>query len=238
MVVSGVMAPRVREEVPGRSDRRSIAALILVSFALVAAVPRDVAAETIEAALARAYQNNPQLNAQRAIVRQTDETVAQALSGYRPTLSANASLGREYTDLKQTIPPTPPVLPGGATFVAKGLSTPRSAGVTGSQTLFNGEQTANKVREAESQVSAARETLRVMEQSVLLAAATVYMDMSRDTANLEVQQNNIRVLQRTLKDTRDRFSVGQVTSTDVAQSEAQLAAGEASLYAAESTLAT
>jgi len=232
------MAPRVREEVPGRSDRRSIAALILVSFALVAAVPRDVAAETIEAALARAYQNNPQLNAQRAIVRQTDETVAQALSGYRPTLSANASLGREYTDLKQTIPPTPPVLPGGATFVAKGLSTPRSAGVTGSQTLFNGEQTANKVREAESQVSAARETLRVMEQSVLLAAATVYMDMSRDTANLEVQQNNIRVLQRTLKDTRDRFSVGQVTSTDVAQSEAQLAAGEASLYAAESTLAT
>jgi outer membrane protein len=77
-----------------------------------------------------------------------------------------------------------------------------------------------------------------MEQSVLLAAATVYMDMSRDTANLEVQQNNFHVLERMLKDTNQRFSVGQITSTDVAQSEAQLAAGEASLHGAESTLAT
>jgi outer membrane protein len=192
----------------------------------------------MEAALARAYQNNPQLNAQRAIVRQTDETVSQALSGYRPTLSANASVGREYTDTKQEIPPTPGLVPNGASFAAKGLSTPHSLGVTGQQTLLNGEQTANKVREAESQVSAARETLRLMEQSVLFAAATVYMDMSRDSANLEVQQNNFHVLERMLKDTNQRFSVGQITSTDVAQSEAQLAAGEASLHAAESTLAT
>jgi outer membrane protein len=205
----------------------------------VAAVPRDVAAETIEAALARAYQNNPQLNAQRAIVRQTDESVPQALSGYRPTVSANASLGKEYTNTTEQFPPIPGTALTQSTAVKiKGPTTPRAAGVTGSQTFFNGEQTANKVREAESQVSAARETLRVMEQSVLLAAATVYMDMSRDAANLEVQQNNIRVLQRTLKDTRERFSVGQVTSTDVAQAEAQLAAGEANLYAAESTLAT
>ena len=87
-------------------------------------------------------------------------------------------------------------------------------------------------------MSAARETLRVMEQSVLLAAATVYMDVSRDSANLEVQQNNVRVLQRTLQDTRNRFAAGQVTSTDVAQSEAQLAAGEATMHAAESTLMT
>ena len=73
----------------------------------------------------------------------------------------------------------------------------------------------------------------MMEESVLLAAATAYMDMSRDSANLEVQQTNIRVLQRTLKDTNNRFSAGQVTTTDVAQAEAQLAAGEASLHAAE-----
>ena len=77
-----------------------------------------------------------------------------------------------------------------------------------------------------------------MEESVLLSAATVYMDMSRDSANLEVQQNNVRVLQRTLRDTRNRFAAGQVTSTDVAQAEAQLAAGDASLHAAESTLMT
>ncbi|MGB6287051.1 MAG: TolC family outer membrane protein, partial [Xanthobacteraceae bacterium] len=195
-------------------------------------------AETIEQALARAYANNPQLNAQRAIVRQADESVPQALSGYRPNVSANASVGREYTDIKQTIPPTPPFLTSAASFAAKGLSTPRSVGATVSQTLFNGQQTANRVRAAESQVVMARETLRVMEQSVLLAAATIYMDVSRDSANLEVQQNNVRVLQRTLTDTRNRFAVGQVTDTDVAQSEAQLAAAEATLHGAESTLTT
>jgi outer membrane protein len=128
--------------------------------------------------------------------------------------------------------------PPGESFQVKGLTNPSAAGVTASQTLFNGEQTANKVRQAESQVLAARETLRVMEQSVLLAAATVYMDVSRDTANLEVQQNNYHVLERTLTDTRNRFAAGQVTDTDVAQSEAQLAAGEASLDAAQSTLMT
>ena len=196
------------------------------------------AAETIEAALARAYQNNPQLNAQRAIVRQTDEGLPQALSGYRPTVSANASIARQYSDVKQTIPPLPPALPNGVSFSARGLTTPETIGGTVSQTLFNGERTANQVRAAESKVSAARETLRMMEESVLLSAATVYMDMSRDSANLEVQQNNVRVLQRTLQDTRNRFAAGQVTSTDVAQSEAQLAAGEATLHAAESTLMT
>jgi len=233
------MAPGGREKFPGGWDRSSLAAAILVGVALVAATPRDAAAETIEAALARAYQNNPQLNAQRAIVRQTDEGVSQALSGYRPTISATASVGKEYANTTQNFPPIPGTpLSAGASVNIKGPTTPRSFGATGAQTLFNGEQTANKVREAESQVSAARETLRVMEQSVLLAAATVYMDVSRDSANLEVQQNNIRVLQRMLKDTNQRFSVGQITATDVAQAEAQLAAGEAGLHAAESTLAT
>jgi outer membrane protein len=192
----------------------------------------------MESALARAYQGNPQLNAQRAIVRQNDEGVVQALSGYRPTLSATASVGEQYTNITGVIPPIPPGLPNGVSYTVKGYDTPWSAGLSGQQTLFNGGQTANKVRQAESQVSAARETLRMMEESVLLSAATVYMDMSRDTANLEVQQNNIRVLQRTLKDTQNRFSAGQVTATDVAQAEAQLAAGQANLYAAESTLMT
>ena len=207
-------------------------------MALLATTP-DATAETIEAALARAYQNNPQLNAQRAIVRQNDEGVSQALSGYRPTISANASLGKQYTNTEETFPPIPGTALSKSTSVfIRGPTTPSSVGATGTQTLFNGEQTANKVRQAESQVSAARETLRVMEQSVLLAAATIYMDVSRDAANLEVQQNNIKVLQRTLKDSRDRFSAGQITATDVAQSEAQLAGGEATLHAAESTLMT
>ena len=104
-------------------------------------------------------------------------------------------------------------------------TTPYSAGATISQTLFNGFQTANRTRAAESQVSSAREALRVMEQQVLLSAATAYMDVLRDTANLEVQRTNVRVLEETLKQTRDRFNVGEVTRTDVAQAEAQLAAG-------------
>ena len=192
----------------------------------------------MESALAKAYENNPQLNAQRAIVRQTDEGVPQALSGYRPTITANATVARQYTDIKDLIPASPPGLPNGISFSARGLTTPHSIGGTVSETFFNGEQTSNKVRAAESQVSAARETLRMMEQSVLLSAATVYMDMSRDSANLEVQQNNVKVLQRTLQDTNNRFAAGQVTDTDVAQSEAQLAAAEATMHAAESTLMT
>ena len=225
------MAPRARRDLPQRRGQQPPAAAVLLTITLVAAtvlgLASPAAAETIEQALARAYANNPQLNAQRAIVRQADEGVPQALSGYRPNVSANASVGREYTDIKQFIPPTPPLLTNSASFAAKGLSTPRSVGATVSQTLFNGQQTANRVRTAESQVAMARETLRVMEQSVLLAAATIYMDISRDSANLEVQQNNVRVLQRTLTDTRNRFAAGQVTDTDVAQSEAQLAAAEA-----------
>jgi len=216
-----------------------VVATALACVGLIAMEPQDAAAETMESALAHAYESNPQLNAQRAIVRQSDEGVAQALSGYRPTLSGNASIGRQYTNTQEVFPPIPGTALSQNTSVnIKGPTTPRSVGVTGSQTLFSGEETANKVRAAESQVQAARETLRVMEQSVLLAAATVYMDVSRDAANLEVQQNNIRVLQRTLKDTRDRFSAGQITATDVAQAEAQLAAGEANLHAAESTLMT
>jgi outer membrane protein len=211
---------------------------LLAGIVLAALLPRSALSETMEAALAKAYENNPQLNAQRAIVRQSDEGVSQALSGYRPTITANASVGREYTNTKQEIPPTPPLLPAGAAFAAKGLSTPYSYGVTGSQTLFNGQQTGNKVREAESKVFQARETLSIMEQSVLLQAATVYMDVSRDAANLEVQQSNYRVLQHMLEDTNRRFDAGQITSTDVAQAEAQLAAGEASLHGAESTVMT
>jgi outer membrane protein len=216
----------------------AVAATAVVASVFVLAAPAELAAETMESALARAYQGNPQLNAQRAIVRQSDEGVPQALSGYRPTLSATASVGEQYTNENGVFPPVPPQLPNGINFNVKGYTTQRSVGVAGGQTLFNGQQTANNVRKAESQVSAARETLRLMEESVLLSAATAYMDVSRDTANLEVQQNNIRVLQRTLKDTRNRFTAGQVTPTDVAQAEAQLAAGEATLAGAESTLMT
>jgi outer membrane protein len=197
--------------------------------------PAPASADTIEAALVRAYQTNPQLNAQRATVRSTDENVPQALSGYRPRVALTASAGYQYTDTLNTFGGTP-------TQILKsdvhGTNAPRSAGLTISQTLYNGNQTANKTRAAESQVSGAREGLRVLEQTILLAAATIYMDYLRDAAIVEVQRSNVRVLDQTLKQTRDRFNVGEVTRTDVAQSEAQLAAGQTQLLAAEATLIT
>jgi len=197
--------------------------------------PTSACADTIEAALVRAYQNNPQLNAQRAQVRATDENVPQALSGYRPKVAITASAGEQYTDSNTTSG-------GSNTAIVRtefhGIDPPRSAGITIQQTLYNGQQTANKTRAAESQVSGSREALRVLEQSVLLSAASIYMDYLRDAAIVEVQRSNTRVLEQTLKQTRDRFNVGEVTRTDVAQSEAQLAAGKTQQLTAESNLTT
>ena len=196
--------------------------------------PMPALADTIEAALVRAYQSNPQLNAQRSQVRVTDENVPQALSGYRPKVAVTASAGVQYSDsLTNT----------GDLNVARsrpitGTNAPRSVGATVTQTLFNGQQTANRTRAAEGQVSGAREALRAIESTVLLSAATTYMDYLRDAAIVEVQKSNVRVLEQTLKQTRDRFNVGEVTRTDVAQSEAQLAAGKTQLLTAEANLTT
>ena len=193
----------------------------------------SASADTIEAALGRAYQNNPQLNAQRASVRYTDEAVPQALSGYRPRVAATASAGYQYTD-------TNTASGGSATVIVRteihGTNAPRSVGATVSQTLFDGQQTANKVRAAESQILAAREGLRAIEQAVMLSAATIYMDCLRDEAIVEVQRSNVRVLEKTLNQARERLGTGEGTRTDVAQSEAQLAAGRSQLLGAESNL--
>ncbi|EJN06684.1 type I secretion outer membrane protein, TolC family [Bradyrhizobium sp. YR681] len=207
-----------------------------VSVLLLAlAGPTPAMADTIEAALVRAYQNNPQLNAQRAQVRSTDENVPQALSGYRPKVNLSISSGYQYQDIQAT-------QKGSSIYSASpytsGPLQPNSASLTINQTLYNGNQTANRTRAAESQVSGSREALRVLEQTVLLQAATSYMDYLRDSATLEVQRSNVRVLEQTLKQTRDRFNVGEVTRTDVAQSEAQLAAGRTQALTAESNLTT
>ncbi|HEY1541002.1 MAG TPA: TolC family outer membrane protein [Xanthobacteraceae bacterium] len=203
------------------------------SFALLAPATR---ADTLEWALVQAYQNNPQLNAQRAALRSQDEQVPQALSGYRPHVSATASIGTEYqTTLSKNpgaTPPTPIYTGSEATF------TPHSVGLQATQTLFNGYQTANKTRQAEAQVSAGRATLAVTEEAVLLNAATAYMNLLRDTAILDLQRRNVEVLQEQLRQTRDRFNVGEVTRTDVAQAESRLAAGRAQVLAAESSYMT
>jgi outer membrane protein len=194
----------------------------------------QAAADTLEWALVQAYQNNPSLNAQRAALRVIDENVPQALSGYRPKVSLTALGGYNYESATQEFP-----IGGALTtvqFANQFLS--RSVGVSGTQTLFNGYQTANRTRQAESQVDGARETLRVTEQQVLLDAATAYMNLLRDAAILDLNRSNVQVLTEQLKQTRDRFNVGEVTRTDVAQSESRLAAGRSALLGAQSNFVT
>jgi outer membrane protein len=203
-------------------------ATAVVLLGQMAAFP--VRADTMESALLRAYRNNPQLNAQRVSVRATDENVPQALAGYRPKVAGTFSAGVGFVDQ----------LADGSVGqkIEQGDQSPHAAAVTVTQTIYNGNQTANKTRAAESQVFGAREGLRLLEQSVLLAAATIYMDYLRDAAILEVQRSNTKVLELTLRQTRDRYSAGLVTPTDVAQSEAQLAAAKSQELAAVSTLTT
>src|SRR5450432_2628321 len=233
---SGAQGPvNVTDGLPGMHGVKFVTGAAVAVLLMAYVGPSLALADTIEAALVRAYQINPQLNAQRASVRSTDENVPQALSGYRPRVAVTASAGYQYTDTNTTSG-------GNQNTIVRteihGANAPRSVGATVSQTLFNGQQTANKTRAAESQVSGAREALRVLEQSVLLSAATIYMDYLRDAAIVEVQRSNVRVLEQTLKQTRDRFNVGEVTRTDVAQSEAQLAAGKTQLLTAEANLVT
>ena len=216
-----------------------LAVLSLAVTGVAVAIPcNEAAADTLEWALVQAYQNNPSLNAQRAALRATDENVPQALSGYRPRISLTANGGENYTgNVNKTYTngesgalvssPCVGTFPAGCLAAVTSVSTPytsRGVGASATETLYNGMQTANRVRQAESQVMGARETLRVTEQQVLLDAATAYMNLLRDEAILELNRRNVEVLTEQLKQTRDRFNVGEVTRTDVAQAESRLAA--------------
>ncbi|HEY1983283.1 MAG TPA: TolC family outer membrane protein, partial [Xanthobacteraceae bacterium] len=210
----------------------------MLGGAAVAMGCRVATADTLEWALVQAYQNNPALNAQRAALRATDENVPQALSGYRPKLSVTSTDGFTYTStLSDTV--NQAVFPNSVSYsnIAKDFGT-RGVGATATQTLYNGFQTANRTRQAESQVMGARETLRVTEQQVLLDAATAYMNLLRDEAILDLNRRNVEVLTEQLKQTRDRFNVGEVTRTDVAQAESRLAAGRSALLGAQSNFVT
>jgi len=213
-----------------RAAARRSACLRIVALAAPFALPCVVRADTLPWALVQAYQNNPVLNAQRASLRAQDEAVPQALSGYRPRVSVTASVGNQYTQtLSKTATAGGPVYTG-----SRADLTPHSVGLTATQTLFNGFQTANRTRQAEAQVSSGRATLAFTESTVLLQAATAYMNLLRDAAILDLQRRNVEVLQEQLRQTRDRFKVGEVTRTDVAQAESRLAAGRAQVLTAES----
>ncbi len=185
-------------------------------------------AETMSGALAKAYSFSPDLGQQRAATRAADEGVPRATAGFRPTVTGTATTGSAWTYNNNNLSRTAPV--------SENTTFPRSAAVTATQTLYNGNRTLNGVRQAESTMFGSRETLRQSEQTVLNAAATAYMNVLRDTALLRLQENNTEVVTQQLKQTKDRFQVGEVTRTDVAQSEAALALSNANAFTARSNL--
>lgn len=215
-----------RDDRTGRRRRPRLAAAALALAALSVVAPRPAGAETLAAALVRAYQSNPVLNAERARQRGTDENVSIALSGYRPQINAN---------LTPSLIALRDLIPGGDTERAtlRGYT----AQLTITQVLFNGFRTGNQVRQAESQVLSGREALRGVEQSVLLDAVTAYMSVVANQSLVEAQRANLTFLRETLATTRKRLEAGDVTPTDVAQAEARLSRGTADLNAAEVNLA-
>jgi outer membrane protein len=213
--------------------------LAVMSAALLGAVSSlamtgGARADTLDGALALAYRNNPSLNAQRAGTRATDENVPQALAGYRPKVNITTTGGEQSLS---TTSKTASSSGGSVWSTSSGYNSPLSVGLTMTQTLFNGFQTANKTRQAEAQVLSARATLANTVQSVLLNAVTAYMNLLRDSAILDLQKRNVEVLQEQLRQTRDRFNVGEVTRTDVAQAESSLAAGRSQVLTAEANFA-
>ena len=226
-----------------------------------AAISGSAHAETLKEALTAAYLYNPTLKSARAQLRATDNQVSLAKSGYRPTISAQFQYG--YEDIRTKIQSGSAAAgsittcagtvnfdgtcTGGATGVplstfgtgssaGNGIAAPRQAQIALQQNIFDGFRTYNNVKGSEALVEAGREDLRSAEESVLLNAATAYMNVVRDQAIVKLRQNNVKVLAEQLKATQDRFQVGEVTRTDLAQAKSGLAQGQADLSIAQGTL--
>jgi outer membrane protein len=188
----------------------------LLTGSLIAALMAGTAsADSLREALVSAYQTNPTLTAQRETLRATDATVAIAKAAGRPQVSGTVGVNR---DLSRS-----GILDTG------GNGPTLSAGLDISYPLFNGGSVKNNVRAAETRVEAGRATLRAVEGDVFTQAVTAYMDVIRDRAIVELNENNVKVLETNLEATRDRFQIGDLTRTDVAQSEARLQLGRSQL---------
>jgi len=182
-------------------------------------MPGMASAETLFGAMAKAYQNNPDLNAVRAALRATDENVTIAKAGMRPQIAASASAtGVHVSNLSN----------GNPDFSYN----TENIGLTITQQIFDGFQTLNNVRAAEAGVYASRESLKANEISILLAAAQAYADVARDQQIVVIRKQNLAFLQEQLNAANARLQVGEGTRTDVSQAEAQLAGSQALLAAA------
>lgn len=182
-------------------------------------ISAPVSAETILGAMAKAYENNPDLNAARAGLRATDEGVAIAKSGYRPKVTGTAKVSANRTDV------------GGAPITRNTIDS--SVGVTFTQSLFDGFQTRNNVRAAEANVFGGRQDLLNTEMSILLSAAQIYANVVRDAQIVRVRRQNLEFLREQRNAAQARFDVGEGTRTDIALAQAQLESARASLLSAQ-----
>ncbi len=205
----------------------------VVAAGLLVSVP-SAGAETLEEALAAAYNTNPTLLADRARQRATDEGVPQAKSAWVPTVTMDASYqfnnSRRQSALSFFGVPSAPIT---TTVYTESYS----ASITAQQTLFQGFRNFNALRAAKARRREGVSVLTATEQSVLQAAVTAFTDTIRDLATVELNENNVQVLRRQLEASEDRFRVGEITRTDVAQSEARLSLSQSQLTDAEATLA-
>ena len=202
-----------------------------LSLALAVAICAPAAAETLADAIAEAYQNNPNLQAQRASQRATDEEYVQARSGWRPTLTLQ--LSGTYEEFRT---PASELLrfQRFATIERENLG---NAVLAFNQPIWTGGRTAAAVTAANADVLQGRETLRRLESQVMQAVIQAYCDVRRDQQGLIIHQENVKVLQSQLEESQARFDVGEITRTDVALSQARLAASQASLQSAVAQLA-
>lgn len=193
-------------------------------FPFLAASAAPVSAETLKGAMAKAYANNPDLNAARAALRATDENVTIAKAGYRPQIAIGASgTATNLRDLAGA--------PGYETTYRSG-----QVDLSISQIIFDGFQTLSRIRAAESGVFAGQEDLKANEIQILLSAVQAYADIARDQQVVSIRKQNLAFLNEQLKAAQTRLDVGEGTRTDVSQAQAQLAAGKALLAAAVAQL--
>lgn len=202
----------------------ALSTALLVPPALLTAGARPASGQTLQEALAMAYANNPTLLAARANLRAVDENVPQALAGWRPTVSIASSVG--WTDSRTRTRTT-------STETDRTLN---SNSLTVTQPLFRSGRTLASTRRAENQVLAQRARLFATEQQVLSDSVTAYVNVIRDQELLQLNINNEQVLAEQLRATNERFRVGEITRTDVAQAESRLAGARAARSQAEGNL--
>jgi outer membrane protein len=199
--------------------------LVLTASLIVGAV-LPVRAETLADALIAAYRNSNLLEQNEAILRAADEDVAQAVASLRPVVAFIADGQYGYS---QTL------LDSGISVSNDGLFANYS--VTAQMTLFDFGRTQLAIEAAKEIVLATREALIAIEQQVLLAAVSAFVDVRLQQEIVSLRENNVRVITEQLRAAQDRFEVGEITRTDVAQAEARLAEARANLVVAQGDLA-